>query len=64
MGCTTVPEVLMVWRHGRPIILAGDVWQLLPANPSSNEKLPNGVAVNPLYLQYMRSAMRHFMSMV
>lgn len=63
MGCTTVPEVLMVWRHGRPIILAGDVWQLLPATLSSNEKFPNGVPVNPLYLQHMRSAMRHFMSM-
>lgn len=63
MGCTTVPEVLMVWRQGRPIIFAGDVWQLLPATLSSGEKFPNGVSVNPLYLQHRRSAMRHLMSM-
>lgn len=39
------------------------MYQLLPETLSANEKLPNGVPVNPLYLQHMRSALRHFISM-
>lgn len=47
---------------GRPIVIAGDKWQLVPATLSANQKYNNGHSVNPLVDQHKRSAHEHFMA--
>lgn len=63
MGCTTVPEACMVWRRCRKLTLAGDVYQLLPATLSENQKFGNGGWANPLHLTHKRSILQHLMSL-
>lgn len=58
IGCTTVPKYS--WPGGMVALSSSPT---TCTTLSANEKVPNGVPVNPLYLQHMRSALRHFISM-
>ncbi|KAH7128950.1 P-loop containing nucleoside triphosphate hydrolase protein [Dactylonectria macrodidyma] len=45
-GAMSMPEALVPWYHGRPLVLAGDVRQLPPCVMTSTQKNPSGGPLN------------------
>lgn len=62
-GAMSMPEALMPWFDGRPLVMAGDVRQLPPCVMTSNEKTSAGRPLNYFEKHQEISALERLMRM-